>query len=59
MKPVFCDFAERLVVSDMAVGYLARLAFSADDWRVFFGDYDAAVRYLSKDSLPDRLGAWL
>ena len=41
-----------IVVSDMTVGYLARLAFSADDSRVFFGDYEAAVRYLSKDSLP-------
>ena len=45
-----------IVVSNMSVGYLARLAFSADDCRVFFGDYEAAVRYLSQGGLPT--SAW-
>ena len=45
-----------IVVSNMAVGYLARLAFSADDCRVFFGDCEAAVGYLSKGGSPT--SAW-
>ena len=45
-----------IVVSNMSVGYLARLAYSADDCRVFFGDYEAAVGYLSEGGLPT--SAW-
>jgi hypothetical protein len=45
-----------IVVSNMSVGYLARLAFSADECGVFFRDYDSAVRYLSKGGLPT--SAW-
>ena len=37
-----------VVVPDTSIGYLARLAFSADDCLVFLNDYAAAVRFLSK-----------
>ena len=39
-----------VVVSNSAVGYLARLAFSADGCLVFLNDYAAAVRFLSRGS---------
>ena len=45
-----------VVVSNTSVGYLARLAFSADECAVFFGDYESAVRYLSRGGLPT--SAW-
>ena len=45
-----------VVVSNTSVGYLARLAFSADECGVFFGDYESAVRYLSRGGLP--ASAW-
>ena len=45
-----------VVVSDVSVAYLARLAFSASDCRVFCGDYDAAAQYLSRGGQPT--SAW-
>ena len=39
-----------VVAPNTSIGYLARLAFSADDCLVFLNDYAAAVRFLSEGS---------
>jgi len=45
-----------VVVPNASIGYLARLAFSADDCPVFYGDYDGAVRCLTVGNPPT--SAW-
>ncbi len=45
-----------VIVSGSSIGYLARLAFSADACSVFYNDYDAAVRFLAEGHLPS--SAW-
>ena len=45
-----------VIVSDASIGYLARLAFSADACSVFYNDYDSAVRCLVEGNLPS--SAW-
>ena len=47
---------QAVVVPNASIGYLARLAFSADDCLVFLNDYAAAVRFLADGGAPS--SAW-
>ena len=39
-----------IVVPNSKLAYLARLAFGQGDYRVFYNDFVAAVRWLSDDA---------
>ena len=44
-----------IVVPNSKLAYLARLAFGAGDYRVFYNDVVAAVKWLSDDHPPTQL----
>src|SRR5690606_23002279 len=44
-----------IVVPNSKLAYLARLAFGEGDYRVFYNDVVAAVKWLSEDNEPARL----
>ena len=44
-----------IVVPDRKLAYLARLAFGEGDYRVFYNDIAAAVKWLTETPLPARL----
>jgi hypothetical protein len=44
-----------IVVPNSKLAFLARLAFGEGDYRVFYNDIIAAVKWLSEDSQPARL----
>lgn len=46
-----------IVVPTAKLAYLARLAFGEGDYRVFYNDIAAAVRWLTDTPLPSRLAS--
>jgi hypothetical protein len=46
-----------IVVPTAKLAYLARLAFGEGDYRVFYNDIAAAVKWLTEAPLPARLAA--
>ena len=46
-----------IVVPNAKLAYLARLAFGEGDYRVFYNDIAAAVKWLTESPLPARLSS--
>ena len=44
-----------IVVPNSRLAYLARLAFGEGDYRVFYNDFVAAIRWLGEESVTSRL----